>query len=104
MPETPFETIRKDVLRQIPQQPFRATVKAINLIAGKVQLQVSGSSSWQWSRCLENIGLDHVSIGQEAAVCKFDGESVVIGFLPVGGKHYRVPIHDHTNDAEGGTL
>lgn len=82
----PIQAIRKDVLKQIPQQPFKATVRAINLVRGAVQLQIGGSSAWQWYRCLIDSGLDYVSVGQEAVVVIFDGEPVVIGFLWTGGK------------------
>lgn len=97
----PIQAIRKDVLGQIPQQPFKATVKAINLVKGAVQLQIGGSSAWQWYRCLANVGLDHVSVEQEAVVSIFSGEPVVVGFLWTGGKERKVPAHDHSNAAEG---
>lgn len=96
--------MRADMLRQLPQQPFKAIIKDINPVAGQVQLQIAGSASWQWFRCLENIGLDEASVGQEAVLAFFGGEPIVVGLLQVGGKQYNVPPHSHADDAEGSQL
>lgn len=82
----PIEAVRKDVQDQIPRQPFKAIVKAVNLVKGSVKLQIGGSSAWQWYRCAIDIGLDYVSVGQQAIVVIFGGEPVVVGFLWKGGK------------------
>lgn len=76
----PIEAIREDVRAQIPQQPFKAIVQAINLIGGSVQLQIAGSPSYQWYRCLSSAGLNTVLEGQEALVAFFGGEPIVMGF------------------------
>ena len=76
----PIEAIREDVQAQIPQQPFKATVRAVNLVGGSIQLQIAGSPSYQWYRCLSSAGLNTVLEGQEALVAFFGGEPVVMGF------------------------